>query len=234
MKYKKVVCIYPHYQETPKPDYEFFPPIGLEYIATAIQDLVQDVCIIDLRYEKNFSKIVNNGADMFCVCVNWPYAFDSICKIIQSLPKEAVIVVGGRYATENVEKLFALCPNINVIVRGDGEETIREFIKIGSPEAVKGLSYCYNNKIIHNESRCLPPISNTFFSNRKLRRYEYKVSYQKVDFGYSFDSLMSSRGCPFNCKFCSFKLNPLRQKRGWSARTPESVINELSAKLKLI
>ena len=38
---------------------------------------------------------------------------------------------------------------------------------------------------------------------------------------------MSSRGCPFNCKFCSFKLDPLRQKRGWSARTPESVINEL-------
>ncbi len=225
MKHRRVVCIYPYQQEVS--GYEFFPPIGLEYIAGAVQDLVQDISIIDLRYETDYKRIVNNGADLFCVSVNWHYEFDSVCKIIRSLSREVMTVVGGRYASENVEELFALCPNIDVIVRGDGEETMREFIKYGSPAAIEGLSHRCNNKIIHNENRCLPPVSNALFPNRKARRYTYNMSYKKVNLGYSFDSLMSSRGCPFNCKFCSFKLNPLGQKRNWSARTPESVIREL-------
>jgi radical SAM superfamily enzyme YgiQ (UPF0313 family) len=41
------------------------------------------------------------------------------------------------------------------------------------------------------------------------------------------DLVLGSRGCPYNCKFCDFKFNPLGQKRMWSVRTPESVISEL-------
>jgi radical SAM superfamily enzyme YgiQ (UPF0313 family) len=33
--------------------------------------------------------------------------------------------------------------------------------------------------------------------------------------------------CPYNCKFCDFKFNPLGEKRKWSSRTPESIIDEL-------
>lgn len=225
MSYKNVICIYPYYQEVPV--YEFFPPLGLEYVAAAIEDLVEDVCVIDLRYEKNFEEVVDAGADLLCVSVNWPYEWDSVCEVIRSLPEGATTVVGGKYATENVEELFTRCPNVDVIVRGDGEETIREFVQSGSPVNVEGLSYRANDRIVHNDKRRLSDVSNTLYPNRKRRRYRYKISYQKVGLGYSFDSIASSQGCPFKCKFCSFKMNPLGQMRDWSARTPESVLNEL-------
>ncbi|UCF04185.1 MAG: B12-binding domain-containing radical SAM protein [bacterium] len=225
MRFKNVVCIYPYFQEVPI--YEFFPPIGLEYVAAAIEDHVDDICIIDLRYEENYKKTVDTGADLFCVSVNWHYEFDSVCEVIRSLPVDVMTVIGGKFATENVEELFRRCPNIDVIVRGDGEETLKEFIQIGSPESVEGLSYRCNGRIIHNANRSLSDVSNTLYPNRKRRRYRYRISYKKIGLWYSFDSIVSSQGCPFNCKFCSFKMNPLGQKRDWSARTPESVLTEL-------
>ena len=225
MNYRNVVCIYPYYHEVPV--YEFFPPLGLEYVAAAVEDLVDDICVVDLRYEEDFEGVVGGGADLFCVSVNWPYEYDSVCEVIRSLPAEATTVVGGKFATENVEELFERCPNVDVIVRGDGEETLREFVQAGSPVDVEGLSYRDGGRVVHNANRCLAAVSDTLYPNRKRRRYRYKISYQKVGLGYSFDSLVSSQGCPFNCEFCSFKTNPLGQKRDWSARSPASVLAEL-------
>jgi tRNA A37 methylthiotransferase MiaB len=44
---------------------------------------------------------------------------------------------------------------------------------------------------------------------------------------HTFDTILSTRGCPFNCKFCTFSLNPLGQKRSYTERPVESVIDEL-------
>jgi magnesium-protoporphyrin IX monomethyl ester (oxidative) cyclase len=224
MTYRNVVCVYPYYQEVPV--YEFFPPLGLEYVAAAIEDLVGDVQVYDLRYEKHFER-ATGGADLFCVSVNWPYEYESVCRVIRSLPPDVTTVLGGKFVTANVEEFFEECPNVDVIVRGDGEETIREFVEKGSPVGVAGLSYREGGRVVHNENRNLAPVSDTLYPNRKRRRYKYKVSFQHVGLGYTFDSMLSSQGCPFNCKFCSFKLNPLGQKRDWSSRTPESVVAEL-------
>jgi len=116
MGFKNVVGIYPYYYEVPV--YEFFPPLGLEYVVAAVEDLVEDACVVDLRYEKEFETVVAAGADLFCVSVNWPYEYDSVCEVIRSLPADATTVVGGKFATENVEDLFERCPNVDVIVGG--------------------------------------------------------------------------------------------------------------------
>jgi anaerobic magnesium-protoporphyrin IX monomethyl ester cyclase len=44
---------------------------------------------------------------------------------------------------------------------------------------------------------------------------------------HTFDAVLSTRGCPFKCKFCTFSLNPLGQKRTYTERPVESVIEEL-------
>jgi radical SAM superfamily enzyme YgiQ (UPF0313 family) len=43
----------------------------------------------------------------------------------------------------------------------------------------------------------------------------------------TFDTVLTTRGCPFKCKFCTFSLNPLGQKREYTERPIESVIEEL-------
>jgi radical SAM superfamily enzyme YgiQ (UPF0313 family) len=44
---------------------------------------------------------------------------------------------------------------------------------------------------------------------------------------HTFDTVLTTRGCPFKCKFCTFSLNPLGQKRSYTERPTESVIEEL-------
>ena len=44
---------------------------------------------------------------------------------------------------------------------------------------------------------------------------------------HTFDTVLTTRGCPFKCKFCTFSLNPLGQKREYTERPLESVIEEL-------
>jgi radical SAM superfamily enzyme YgiQ (UPF0313 family) len=44
---------------------------------------------------------------------------------------------------------------------------------------------------------------------------------------HTFDTVLTTRGCPFKCKFCTFSLNPLGQKRSYTERTVESVVEEL-------
>jgi anaerobic magnesium-protoporphyrin IX monomethyl ester cyclase len=225
----RVVCLYPYEREVPI--YGFFPPIGLEYVAAAIADLAGEIVMLDFRQERDparsLRKAVEEGVDLFCVCVNWEYEFDSVCEVIRSLPAGIPTVVGGRHATENVEEIFRLCPNVGLVVRGDGEETLREYLEKGSPEGVDGISFRSDGRIVHNRNRELKPVSDTALPLRSARRIPYRIQYQKVDLGRSFDAVVASRGCPYNCKFCSFKRNPLGQKRAFSARSPESVVAEL-------
>ncbi len=226
MHFKNVLCVYPHQEGLPEKKY--CPPIGLEYIATILEDLVEKVTIIDMRFEPNIDNFIkDDNVDMVCLSVNWDYQRDAALNIVARIPPKIKVVLGGRYATTCLEELFATAPNIDCIVRGDGEEIMRD-IASGFPlQNVTGISYRQGNRIIHNAVRDFRQLDDTIYPNRKLRRAQYKLLYKNIDLGKSVDFISTSRGCPFNCKFCTFSNNPLGQKRNWSARSPLSVIEEL-------
>ena len=226
MKYKNALCIYPYQRELKTVG--FLPPIGLEYIASAIEDIVETVKVIDLRHEKDpLSLFVDKGTDLVLLSHNWDAEEEFVKGIISSLPEHLTVIVGGRYATEHVNELFEDIPRIDGIVRGDGEEIAREIVQKGISLDIAGLSFRSNGKIIHNENRRLEAVRSDFFPNRKLRRYNYMVTLDEFTSDIQIDLMLASRGCPYNCKFCDFKFNPLGEKRKWSVRTPESVVSEI-------
>ena len=226
MLYKNALCVYPHQQGAPEKKY--CPPIGLEYIATVLEDLVEKVTLIDMRFEPNLDDfIVNGNTDLFCLSVNWDYQYDATVNIIDRIPSHSKVVVGGRYAKTRVEELFAAAPNIDIIVRGDGEEIIRD-IALGLPlEDIPGISYREDGRIIHNKIRDLRSLDDAIYPDRKLRRVKYRLSYKNIDLGQGVDFISTSQGCPYHCKFCTFTNNPLGQKRNWSGRSASSVVEEL-------
>ncbi|MEN6490090.1 MAG: radical SAM protein [Smithella sp.] len=226
MQYKNVLCIYPYRKELGTVG--FLPPIGLEYIAGAIEDRVDRIDIIDLRYEKNpWSDFINPKTDLVLVSHNWDIEKEQVEHVINGIPAGPTVIVGGRYATTHSDELFLSIPRIDAIVRGDGEEIIRQIVEKGLSVDIAGLSFRENEKIIHNANRVLEPVGGRLYPNRKLRRYKYMVTIDEFNTGLQIDMMLASRGCPFNCKFCDFKFNPLGEKRKWSCRTPESVVSEL-------
>ena len=135
--------------------------------------------------------------------------------------------MGGRYATEHVDELFQYVHRIDGIVRGDGEQITKEIVLKGILPDIDGLSFRSNDGIIHNRNRRLEPVRSDFFPNRRLRRYRYMVTVDEFTSDIEIDLMLGSRGCPYNCKFCDFKFNPLGEKRKWSVRTPESIVSEI-------
>jgi magnesium-protoporphyrin IX monomethyl ester (oxidative) cyclase len=211
-----------------------FPPTGLEYVATSARGMVDKITLLDLRYEKDLSDtdrlldFITRNIDIICVTIGWDRQFEEICQLLNCMPDNIPLVVGGYKATEKVEELFTTCPKIDIIVRGEGEESIREILQGIALKDILGISYRKDGRIIHNPSRPLPDIDTLTAPDRSLRRNEYFLSVNGIRVaGITFDSVLSARGCPFDCKFCTFSLNPLGQKRNYAARSVDSVISEI-------
>ena len=65
---------------------------------------------------------------------------------------------------------------VDMIVRGEGELTIRELVQKSSPEDILGVSYKKDGQITHNEDRPLVAnLDSLPFPSRRLRRYEYRI-----------------------------------------------------------
>jgi len=224
--YNHCLCLYPYRKDLKRG--RCYPPVGLEIIARVLAPHCRSVDVIDLRHEPGVARdFLRPETDLVCLSVNWDRDAKFVREQIRSVPAGILTVVGGRHASEDAEGWLTDCPNIGILVRGDGEETIAE-IAGGEPlEKIAGISYRRNGVIVHNPNRALGLIRDDLYPDRSLRRYSYTVDFEGVDTGLAVDLVSGSRGCPHNCKFCSFSRNPLGEKRKYSARSPESVVEEL-------
>jgi radical SAM superfamily enzyme YgiQ (UPF0313 family) len=213
-----------------------FPPIGLEYVASALKDHVEKVSFVDLRMPGplrdpvNLRRHIANEVDLLCISVNWEYFFDEVCQLINGLPRDVFTVVGGQQATMYVDEVFEKCPGVDVVVRGEGEETIAE-IAAGAPlENILGISHRSGSGLVHNEIRPSSDVNTYKYPDRSLRSQMYH--FNLGGFAHrseEFDIILTARGCPYNCKFCTFSLNPWTNKRRYSTRSIDSVIEELKS-----
>jgi radical SAM superfamily enzyme YgiQ (UPF0313 family) len=233
IKYQHALALNPYFGDSTA-IVGIFPPTGLEYIAASIRDLDAKVTLLDLRYEKAYrdpkilSQFIRNEFDLLCVSIRWESRFEDVCDFVSQLPPEVCTIVGGHKATEEVEFLFDRCPNIDMIARGEGEDVIKQVMTGVPHKDIRGLSYRDNGRVVHNEIAPLPDVASISFPDRSLRHDNYTLVTHGVRFSsHTFDTLLTTRGCPFNCKFCTFSLNPLGQKRGYTERPIESVIEEL-------
>ncbi|HSW00626.1 MAG TPA: radical SAM protein [Sedimentisphaerales bacterium] len=232
-RYKHVLMLNPCFGDSTA-TMGVFPPTGQEYIAASLKGLVDKITLLDLRYAKPYqdpqtlSRFIRDEIDLLCIGIQWDARFESICDFICRLPMEITTVVGGRKATEEVEYLFGRCPNIDMIVRGEGEEIIQQIVT-GVPHAeIRGLSYRRGDSVVHNENHELPDLTHIAFPDRSLRGHDYYWSQYGIRLSrHTFDTVLTTRGCPFKCRFCTFSLNPLGQKREYTERPLESVMEEL-------
>jgi radical SAM superfamily enzyme YgiQ (UPF0313 family) len=225
--FQHVLCVYPYRKDLKK--FRFIPPLGLELIGRVIQPYARTLDIIDLRYEsKRTADFLRPETDLVCFSVNWNRRLELLREEIMSLPPNIFTLLGGRHATEDPEGWLTSCPNVDAVVRGDGEEVIEDLCKGVPLENIAGLSFRNGKGIIHNPVRRLGAIKDQLYPDRRLRRYTYEVEVQNISTGVEFDMFSASRGCPFNCTFCSFKFNPWGEKRDWSGRSPESIVKEIA------
>jgi len=118
---------------------------------------------------------------------------------------------------------------VDAIVRGDGEEAVEELLPGEALDGITGLSFRRNGGIVHNPNRTPGHISDDLLPARHLRKESYQLGLEGVEAGILIDTVSSSRGCPFNCRFCSFSRNPWARsgsgrpvhRSPWSMSSPD-------------
>ncbi len=232
-RYKHVLAINPYFGDSTAA-MGIFPNTGLEYIVASMKDLAEKLTYLDLRYETAYqdpevlSQFIRAEVDLVCVSIRWTARFHQVCELVSKLPPEVTTIIGGHKATEEVETLFETLPNVDMIVRGEGEMIIREILQGKPKEEVLGLSYRKDDHWVHNDNQELPDVAEIPFPDRSLRQHDYRWFQHGIKLSHhTFDTVLSTRGCPFKCKFCTFNINPLGQKRSYTERPVESVIEEL-------
>ena len=226
--FRHVVCIYPYPRTSSSRT--SFPPLGLEYVAAALRPYAEQIELINFRHEKRPStrSFLRPQTDLVCYSINWRMNLALICDDINALPPGVTVIVGGRTATEDPRYWLEACPNVDAVVCGDGEQTMAE-IGQGRPwPEVAGLVYRGDGgQLVFNPPRANAPLDEDLMPARDLRRQPYYLTSKGVSTGIKVDKIAGSRGCPFNCKFCSFSINPWGVKRCWTPRSPASIVREI-------
>jgi anaerobic magnesium-protoporphyrin IX monomethyl ester cyclase len=225
--YRHALCVYPYRVEL-GPYESFYPPLGLEIVAAALEPYCRSIDVVDLRRESGRTRdFLRPETDLVCFSVNWDREREFIREEILSVPRQIRTIVGGRHATEDPEWWLAECPNVDIVVRGHGEAAASEIASGLALDGIAGLSYRLNGHLVHTPARDCGRVAEDLGPNRRLRRYVYKLDSPDFPTGITFDTMLSSVGCPYNCRFCAFSRNPWGVKRKWSARPAEAVVREL-------
>jgi radical SAM superfamily enzyme YgiQ (UPF0313 family) len=123
---------------------------------------------------------------------------------IKRLRPSATIVVGGYDPSLAPEAYEAEDAGVDAIVRGEGEATFRELLRAlesrASPTGIAGLSWRSDGRMVRNPDR---PVSRLGRGELALPRRDARVLLDYTLLGRPVDVVETSRGCTFDCSFCS-------------------------------
>ncbi len=190
-------------------------PLGLGYLAAAARGNA-DVEVVDENYTPlDIHRIAADPPDILGISSttpSFPRALE-IAREAKRLPGDTTIVMGGTHATFCPED--ALKRGVDLVVRGEGEETIQEILEGRPWGEIKGISYAVDGRVVHNPDREL---------HKNLDYLPFPAWDAFSLEAYEIMSIITSRGCPFSCVYCC-------AARFWRSRvrfrSPENVIQEL-------
>ena len=144
----------------------------------------------------------------------------------------APIAMGGYHVTYLPAEALAHC---DYVVRGEGEATMAELadeVLQGDRrlDAVRGISYLHHGEVIHNPDRPLLQDIDLIPDQSLIAGYReyHRRWFQKI---FPTGALVaSSRGCPYNCTFCSIIEVYRRTTR---FRSAEAVIEDIRQQTRL-
>lgn len=227
-------------------------PLGLAYIAAALEAAGRTVCVVDAvanapsrktRYYKGclaglpLVEIVERipaDAALIGITVVFTHEWPAVAKLVDLIKNRlpgVPVVLGGEHVTSMPE--FSLATSkADFIVTGEGEETIVDLvdaIESGRPFAgVDGLGFREGDSIAVNprrrRRRSVDDIPYPAWHLFDLQAYNKEHLVGGMDTHRLTLPLLATRGCPYQCTFCS-SANMWSQR--WIPRDPVRVVDEI-------
>ncbi|MEM2046098.1 MAG: radical SAM protein, partial [Candidatus Bathyarchaeia archaeon] len=208
-----------------------FIPLGISYLAAILERSGHEVYVMDcqalrLSPDDIGDKLLELKPQIVGVTAStltyWP-AIEIVRNAKKMLPG-CITVMGGPHVTVMDEDTLKQNPEVDIIVRREGEYTMLELLnklsKGGDLSNVYGITFRRGDKIFRSPER--PFIQNLdelpfpAFDHLPLKNYRV--------FGKNYMPIITSRGCPFQCTFCMASKMCGKKFR---ARSPKNVVDEL-------
>ena len=216
-------------------------PLGILYLGTILKESGYNVELLDAAakfYNKNnvlnwLKKVDPDIVGMSVFTVAFIPTMNLI-KLIKEWNPSVKIVLGHYHPTIEAENILRKYGDyVDYCVRGEGEYTFLDLCnflnkKEGKfPYDIKGLAFRDSKKkiILTPEAPLITNLDTLPIPDRRLINFDYKWNFSNFEFSKSkLTSILSSRGCPFNCSYCACTKFA---KRRFRPRSPENIIKEL-------
>ena len=201
------------------------PPMGLLYVAAALEQAGHRVVVRDLSLQgEELSAFDLKSADVVGISSDSTRIEKAMVVARKAAAAGRPVVMGGPHPQFLADEICA-CGAVSYIVKGEGEPVFPALLsaleKGDDPASVNGLIYRAHGRIIETPDAARPDVELLPWPARHLvdlHRYSGCVDEVPIT------PIVTSRGCPGACHFCS---SSSFFGRGWRYRSAESVLAEL-------
>jgi anaerobic magnesium-protoporphyrin IX monomethyl ester cyclase len=203
------------------------PPYGIIQLAAFLEKQIIDVQLqvldcnaekVDWRgMEQRIAAFKPNVVACASLATCNTYAVVKTLEIAKRMVPSVLTVTGGQHFSATAQDSLQLYPEIDVVVRGEGEQTFAELIKAYQAKinfsSVQGISYRHGDKIVHNLMRPLIqnlenlPFPGYHLVKPNMSKYHFRVMGGENN---PYALIEGARGCSHQCTFCT-------QWRHWQA-----------------
>jgi anaerobic magnesium-protoporphyrin IX monomethyl ester cyclase len=230
-----VLLIYPFFLPRRDRSVFRFPPLGVSYLAASLQKAGHEVQVVDCTFldrKEALRKALAAKAEVVGIYCMVSMLEDCFRFAKELRPTCRLLVAGGPLPTCDPEPFLE---HFDVAVRGEGEQTMLELL--GAYEAKSDLDEVAGIVFRAETGGCIYTPERGFmkdldripFPARELLPNGNYIQYGRKKYGYSITTVMSTRGCPFRCEFCSNVIFG----GSYRERSPENVVDEIQAALDL-
>jgi radical SAM superfamily enzyme YgiQ (UPF0313 family) len=220
---KKVVFFFPSFASS-----EATAPLGILAVATPLLRDGFSVTLVDSTITPQYKqRVLEEVKDALCLAISLvtgPMIRETveIARAVKAWNPDFPIVLGGWHPSL-LPKQTLEAPYIDIVVRGQGEETFLELVQHLEDQApldlIPGIGFKKNGKLVFTTERPLKPLVDLPPKAYHLADFD---AYER-SCGRRWAMYISSLACPFNCAYCT---NAAVYGRKWNALPPEQFTEE--------
>ena len=207
------------------------PPLSLACLGSVLKKENYAVKVFDLFYstlEEAKKIIIREKPDILGLTSSTDHRMSMVelAQIAKSINSNIKVVAGGPHASVMYDQLLKNYP-IDVTVIGEGENTFPELVKTFEKntglEQVQGVAFKVNDKVVKTESR-------KYIENLDSLPFPDWSPFNFNDYpkdaltGLNPAYICASRGCPYNCRFCT--VSSVWSTK-WRTRSPQNIADEM-------
>lgn len=202
----------------------YYPPLNLGYLLAVVRQAGYDARILDLQFSDDYLKELEENLPGYNVLGITSNIFSStfarhIAERAKAISPQTTVVQGGPMSTGYPEYFFP--DYADYVYAGEGEHGFVDFLKADDPKGVDGIIWWDGEKKQGQRAPFVQDLDHLPYPDWTSGTYDerrYGFSH-----GGAIAGIMTSRGCPYQCIFCTKIVHGSK----FRLRSTENILGEI-------